>query len=90
MLGLLIACIGLENPGGHPRFTFGINELLSGVNLIPMMVGMFAVSEILRYMVSLDPPARLASARLGNVFKGMWALTRKYKWGCCAAACSAR
>jgi len=81
ILGLLIACIGLENPGGHPRFTFGVNELLSGVNLIPMMVGMFAVSEILRYMVNLEPPAKIVNARLGNVFKGMWSLTRKYKWG---------
>jgi putative tricarboxylic transport membrane protein len=81
VLGLLIACIGLENPGGHPRFTFGVNELLSGVNLIPMMVGMFAVSEILRYMVKLEPPAKLIGAHLGNVFKGMWSLTRKYKWG---------
>ena len=54
LLGLLIACIGLENPGGHPRFTFGVDELLSGVNLIPMMVGMFAVSEILRFMVNLE------------------------------------
>src|SRR6201986_4331568 len=31
LLGLLIACIGLENPAGHPRFTFGLNELMSGV-----------------------------------------------------------
>jgi TctA family transporter len=49
LLGLLVACIGLENPAGHPRFTFGVTDLLSGVELIPMMVGMFAVSEILRY-----------------------------------------
>jgi len=80
LLGLLIACIGLENPGGHPRFTFGVNELLSGVNLIPMMVGMFAISEILRYMVNLEPPAKIVNAKIGNVFKGMWALTLEYKW----------
>ena len=80
ILGLLVASIGLENPGGYPRFTFGINDLLSGVDLIPMMVGMFAVSEILRYMVDLDPPAKIVKARLGNVFKGMWTLTRRYKW----------
>ena len=91
MLGLLIACIGLENPGGYPRFTFGINELLSGVNLIPMMVGMFAVSEILRFMVNMKPPARIASAQLGNVFNGMWAAHAQVQVEtCCAAACSAR
>jgi len=55
LLGLLVACIGLENPAGHPRFTFGLTSLMSGVELIPMMVGMFAISELLRYVVNMDP-----------------------------------
>jgi len=80
ILGLLIACIGLENPGGHPRFTFGLKELLSGVELIPMMVGMFAVSELLRYMVDMAPPPKIATEKIGNVFTGMWGLLTKYKW----------
>jgi len=41
--GLLISSIGLDNPAGHPRFTFGSIELLGSVGLIPMMIGMFAV-----------------------------------------------
>jgi putative tricarboxylic transport membrane protein len=80
LLGLLVASIGLENPAGHPRFTFGVNDLLSGVDLIPMMVGMFAVSEILRFMVDLDPPGMIIKNKLGNVFTGMWTLTKKYRW----------
>ena len=80
LLGLLVACIGLENPAGHPRFTFGVEQLLSGVELIPMMVGMFAVSELLRYVVNMDPPARIASARIGNIFAGMWGLIKQYRW----------
>ncbi|MFT4103249.1 MAG: tripartite tricarboxylate transporter permease, partial [Burkholderiaceae bacterium] len=80
LLGLLVACIGLENPAAHPRFTFGQPELLGGIDLVPMMVGMFAVSELLRYMTNLDPPARLAVQRLGNVFTGMWTLTKRYRW----------
>jgi TctA family transporter len=80
ILGLLVACIGLENPGAHPRFTFGINELLSGVSLIPMMVGMFAVSELFRFMVDTAPPPKIAVEKLGSVFKGMWGLLKKYPW----------
>jgi TctA family transporter len=80
LLGLLIACVGLENPGAYPRFQLGITELAGGVSLIPMMVGMFAVSEILRFMVSMDKPVALAAEKIGNVFTGMWALTKKYKW----------
>jgi len=80
LLGLLVACIGLENPAGHPRFTFGLTSLMSGVELIPMMVGMFAISELLRYVVNMDPPARIVTDRIGNVFKGMWGLLVKYRW----------
>ncbi|HEY6511409.1 MAG TPA: tripartite tricarboxylate transporter permease, partial [Burkholderiaceae bacterium] len=74
MLGLLVASIGLDNPGAHPRFTFGNAELTGGVSLIPMMVGMFAVSEILRHMTSLLPPGKPVVERIGNVFRGMWGL----------------
>jgi putative tricarboxylic transport membrane protein len=80
MLGLLVASIGLDNPGAHPRFTFGNAELTGGVSLIPMMVGMFAVSEILRHMTSVLPPGTLAVEHIGNVFRGMWGLTKRYKW----------
>jgi putative tricarboxylic transport membrane protein len=78
LIGLLVASVGLDNPGGYPRFTFGNTELMGGISMIPMMVGMFAISEILRFVVNIDPPARILVQRLGNVFSGMWALTRKY------------
>jgi TctA family transporter len=80
LLGLLIACIGLENPAALPRFTFGMNELMSGVELIPMMVGMFAVSELLRYITNLDPPSMIVTKNIGNIFAGMWDLLKKYRW----------
>jgi len=77
-LGLLIACVGLNNPAAFPRFTFGNTELLGGIGLVPMMIGMFAVSEIIRYVVDTAPEALLVEAEVGNVFKGMWALAVKY------------
>ena len=80
ILGLLVACIGLENPAGHPRFTMGLEQLMSGVELIPMMVGMFAVSELLRYITNMDPPPMIATEKVGNIFSGMWALLKKYPW----------
>jgi len=80
LLGLLVACIGLDNPAGYPRFDMGVTELKGGVSLIPMMVGMFAVSEILRFVVHMEPPLKLATEKIGNVFKGMWGLLLKYPW----------
>jgi putative tricarboxylic transport membrane protein len=79
LLGLLVACVGLDNPAGFPRFTFGNAELAGGLTLIPIMIGMFAVSEILRGVARIDQPWEMARAQIGNVFRGMWALTWRYK-----------
>src|SRR5688572_25716248 len=43
-LGLMVACVGLNNPGGFPRFTFGNAEMTGGIGMISMMIGMFAIS----------------------------------------------
>ncbi len=76
-LGLLIGCVGLENPAAHPRFTFGNADLLGGVSLIPAMIGMFAISEILRFTLTTEQIGSF-NKQLGAVFKGMGALLRKY------------
>ena len=78
LIGLLIACVGVGNPAGFPRFTFGDANLLGGISLVPMMVGMFAVSEVLRYAITANQPMLVVQDKIGNVFKGMWALTLKY------------
>src|SRR6188768_2281776 len=69
-LGLLVASVGLNNPAAFPRFTFGNTELLGGIGLIPLMIGMFAVSEIIRYVVNLEPEGTIVDQPIGNVFKG--------------------
>ena len=78
LLGLLVACVGLGNPAGFPRFTFGNIEMLGGIGMIPLMIGMFAISEIIRFAVDTNPPLKIIDQPLGNVFKGMWGLTKKY------------
>jgi putative tricarboxylic transport membrane protein len=77
-LGLLIACVGMGNPSGYPRFTFGNDNLLGGISLIPLMVGMFAVSEVLRYAVRAGQKLEIVQSSIGNVFKGIWGLIVKY------------
>jgi putative tricarboxylic transport membrane protein len=77
-LGLLVACVGLGNPAGFPRFTFGNTEMTGGIGMISMMIGMFAISEIIRFMVDTSPPAELVVEQVGNVLKGQWKLAKKY------------
>jgi putative tricarboxylic transport membrane protein len=78
LLGLLVACVGLENPAGAPRYTLGNAELTGGIPLIPLMIGMFAISEVLRFASNNDKPALAIDRPFGNIFAGMWALVKKY------------
>jgi putative tricarboxylic transport membrane protein len=78
LAGLLVASVGLDNPAAFPRFTFGNAELTGGLTLIPIMIGMFAVSEILRSASQVEQPWEMAQAQIGNVFRGMWGLVKKY------------
>ena len=78
LLGLLIASVGLGNPAGFPRFTFGSTELLGGIGMIPLMIGMFAISEIIRNAVDTGPGLKIVDQPIRNIFNGMWELTVKY------------
>jgi len=78
LLGLLVASVGLDNPAAFPRFTFGNAELSGGLTLIPIMIGMFAVSEIIRNIAAMDQPWEMAQAKISNVFTGMWTLAKRY------------
>lgn len=60
LIGLLLSTVGLSAVHSEPRFTFGRDELISGVNFIPAMIGLFGVSEILRNVVL--SPEHLAAA----------------------------
>ena len=44
-LGLLVAMVGLDPMGGFQRFTFGRAELTGGLSFVPMLIGLFALSE---------------------------------------------
>lgn len=47
-LGLFLGTIGMDPLTGTERFTFGSTSLLSGISLIPVIIGLFAISEVLR------------------------------------------
>lgn len=53
--GLLLGTIGTDPTLGAPRFTFGRPELLDGLSFIPVVMGIFGLSEIL---TNLDDPGK--------------------------------
>ncbi|MGO2243182.1 MAG: tripartite tricarboxylate transporter permease [Halomonas sp.] len=44
-VGLVLACVGLDTFTGVQRFTFGYSELFEGVPLLPVLIGLFSVSQ---------------------------------------------
>lgn len=77
-IGLAIATVGIDPAAGQPRFTFGNVDLLSGINFIPAMIGMFAVSELLRGSVSMGEVNEVVVQKVGSVFRGVGAVWKKY------------
>ena len=47
LFGILVSCVGLEVETGSPRLTFGMIEVYDGLPLIPVAIGMLALSEMM-------------------------------------------
>jgi len=47
-IGLLISCVGIDPYEGQTRFVFGIPALYSGISMVPVMIGVFAVAEVFK------------------------------------------
>jgi TctA family transporter len=79
LIGLFISTIGIDITAGYPRFTFGNVELMGGISFIPAMIGMFAVSEVLRYVASTREMLAVPQQSIGNVFRGLGPILGRYK-----------
>jgi putative tricarboxylic transport membrane protein len=54
-VGILLGSIGMDIVTGKERFTLGIDTIASGINIIPMVMGLFGISEVL---LNLEKPTR--------------------------------
>ncbi len=54
MLGLWLSFIGTDPLGGVERFTFGLFDLKSGIPLLPMLIGIFAIPEVAKVVMTND------------------------------------
>jgi putative tricarboxylic transport membrane protein len=61
LLGLWLASIGTDPLGGVERFTFGIFELKSGIPLLPMLIGVFAIPEVAKVVMENEKARKLAA-----------------------------
>ncbi|WP_421725097.1 tripartite tricarboxylate transporter permease [Bauldia sp.] len=76
-IGLFISTVGIDIATGHPRFTFGEMNLLDGVSFIPAMIGMFALSQVIR-TVATDLDSVVPKAKIGGLVSEMINVVRRY------------
>jgi len=56
ILGLLVSVIGLDTVDTFARFSFGSVNMMSGIQLIPVMIGLFGFPEIVRSFKKEENP----------------------------------
>ncbi|WP_029619712.1 tripartite tricarboxylate transporter permease [Pseudorhizobium marinum] len=77
-IGLTVASVGLNNPAGVPRLTFGSTEMLAGIDFIPVMIGIFAISEVIRTILSGGRNWDQAPKTVGNIFRDWGGMLKTY------------
>ena len=66
-IGLMLSTVGTDVITGHERFTFGWAPIATGIPFIPVLVGLFAVTQALVLAESAAP-----ISRIGKVVGGFW------------------
>jgi putative tricarboxylic transport membrane protein len=76
-IGLLIAMVGIDPIHGVHRFTFDMPMLVDGVAEIPIIIGLFGLTEILKALST--PPIPMDAKPVGRIIPPFW-LLKKHGW----------
>ena len=77
IIGVLITTIGMDSLTGLNRFAFGSRELMAGIDQVPVLIGLFGVSEIIKQLFTMDK-GKKDYQKIGKIFPG-WKLIWKLK-----------
>ncbi|MDB9862653.1 tripartite tricarboxylate transporter permease [Litorivicinus sp.] len=73
LFGVIIASVGYHEVTGEERFTFGVDYLWDGFKLVPVMIGFFAVSEMINLWAkrgTVSKSGDIESVNLKQVLQG--------------------
>ena len=63
VMGVLISTIGVHLATGVERFDFGVDELTEGIKFVPVLIGLFAMSELLNQSRTLNAAVERMNAK---------------------------
>ncbi|ASJ71310.1 tripartite tricarboxylate transporter permease [Granulosicoccus antarcticus] len=68
LLGLFLSTVGQDAFTGSSRFDFDYFELTAGFHVVPILIGVFALSEVLHQTCTGDKTASLVPSKIGFSF----------------------
>ncbi len=69
-LGYSLSCIGIDAVAGRERLTFGLIHLTKGLDIGPLAIGFFGVSEVLLTMEKSVDSAKISIVKVRTGLKG--------------------
>jgi putative tricarboxylic transport membrane protein len=78
LMGLMLATIGIDANTGVERYTFGIPDLLAGIDFLVVVIGLFGMAELF-HLVESQIRGRLTTVPIDKSFV-TWADIAKTKW----------
>ncbi len=73
LLGILLATVGLDQATAQERFTFGLLDLQDGFALVPVVLGIFAIAEMLQLTTRTREAVADRAELAGGVKEGLLA-----------------
>ena len=75
--GIVLGLIGLDTISGAPRLTFDRMELVEGIGLVPIVMGLFGIAEMLSQPRAEARRAKSSQARIGGLLPSRAGLARE-------------
>jgi putative tricarboxylic transport membrane protein len=70
ILGAMLATVGLAPIDSKARYTFGLVDLTAGFKLLVLLIGLFAITEIIKYAESVRKEKKLQISNQNTEIKG--------------------
>lgn len=78
VMGVLLGMVGTDVNSGAARFTMDIPELMDGINLVALAMGLFGVAEVVRGIHSQDETQKIEKVTLRSMIPTKQEMNRSY------------
>ena len=78
VMGVLLGMVGTDVNSGAARFTFDIAELMDGINLVALAMGLFGVAEVVRNIHGQDDSQKIEKVTLRSMIPAREEMRRSY------------